>query len=1213
MVSRKWMVLLASVAVIAANAMAGEGNVGLPRFPSISPDGQWVAFSWRGDLWKVPADGGTAVRLTNHPGNDLRSAWNQDGSLIAFDSDRDGTRNLYVMNVDGTDIRQVTMADRGCVLAGFGVDRAGEPTLLFACSLEGDVYRDGRPYEVSLQHGGELVRVHDAFGRFPVMRPWGDTSQFLFTRHSSSLSRRHYRGPDARDVWLYDRDTKAFTQLTTWTGNDAQAQWGGGGENSDVLYLSDREHNCMNLYRMRVDRGGEQGGVEALTQFTEFDVNGFDVSADGSRVVLMAWDTMYVLDLDADNDIRPLTITAPEDDEDNFEVRSVGREVSEAALSPDGQVMALVAYGEVYVRNVEDLSPTRRVTESHAREREIVWSPDGVSLYFVSDEDGSESIYRAVVDTTRGEVKQLYKDALKPPVVEEEADEEEEGESEEAEAETEAAEAGDEVAAVDEVEAADAEGDDDGAKETEGEEEEAEEELPPAFNPERWHDALTFRIEPVLADPEVNVHSPSPSPDGTMLAYRRGLGALVVRNLDDGTETALVDSWDGDVNWVWSGDSKWLAYQLSDMNYNADIWIAPADGSADAVNVTKHPDNDEQPRWSADGKILSFLSEREGEQYDVWMVYLDRSLEALTAKELQAYYDEAAKAAGKREPIKPRVPEKEEEAVASAPSSDGSGEQGRQSGEGRSVAREGEEGMDFRVRGNDGKGGEEEASDEEGEEDEEPVWELALDDLDDAYLRVRRVTSLPGDEGNIAMSPGGEYYVFSGSGEMNDLYSMKWDGSDRKRIGSGRSRVQHLTLGGDKVVLVSGGQGGTVRIGGGETEYVSIDATMRIDLAKQSSQKFLEAARALNEIFYHPTMKGLDWELLTARYHALAQQARTGEEFEYIANRFIGELNASHLGIYAPGYSSENAQSLGRLGTVHWRSEAGYEVVDVIPESPAATGDMPIEVGDVIVEISGESFGPGDTVESKLKGLVGDEVVIKVMRSLEDGRLVELPILITPISYGQERNLRYDAWVHGNQRTVDELSGGRIGYIHIRGMNEPSLNDFERDLYAAAYGKDGLIVDVRNNGGGWTTDRLLASIMERQHSYTLPKGADPSVTDSYPQDRLFIQSYRLPMSVLCNEKSFSNAEIFAHAFKTLERGTLVGEQTYGGVISTGGMSLIDGTFVRLPLRGWFLPDGTDMENHGAMPDIRVPQTPEAESRDEDEQLQKAVEELVGRL
>ena len=129
----------------------------------------------------------------------------------------------------------------------------------------------------------------------------------------------------------------------------------------------------------------------------------------------------------------------------------------------------------------------------------------------------------------------------------------------------------------------------------------------------------------------------------------------------------------------------------------------------------------------------------------------------------------------------------------------------------------------------------------------------------------------------------------------------------------------------------------------------------------------------------------------------------------------------------------------------------------------------------------------------------------------------------------------------------------------------------------------------------------------------LKGGADPAMKDGYPRDRLFIQRYVRPVNLLCNEKSFSNAEILSHAFKTLRRGTLVGQETHGGVISTGATTLPDGTVVRIPFRGWFLPDGTDMENHGARPDLLVPQMPEAESRGDDAQLRAAVEDLLKRL
>jgi C-terminal processing protease CtpA/Prc len=152
------------------------------------------------------------------------------------------------------------------------------------------------------------------------------------------------------------------------------------------------------------------------------------------------------------------------------------------------------------------------------------------------------------------------------------------------------------------------------------------------------------------------------------------------------------------------------------------------------------------------------------------------------------------------------------------------------------------------------------------------------------------------------------------------------------------------------------------------------------------------------------------------------------------------------------------------------------------------------------------------------------------------------------------------------------------------------------------------VVDVRSNGGGWTTDYLMAVLNVERHAYTIPRGADPETRD-YPQGRLPLASWTRPAIALCDEESYSNAEIFSWAFQTLDRGTLVGEETFGAVISTGGTLLLDGNLLRLPFRGWYVAgSGINMENNGATPDVRVPRPPhEDTAAEEDAQLEKAVE------
>jgi tricorn protease len=184
-------------------------------------------------------------------------------------------------------------------------------------------------------------------------------------------------------------------------------------------------------------------------------------------------------------------------------------------------------------------------------------------------------------------------------------------------------------------------------------------------------------------------------------------------------------------------------------------------------------------------------------------------------------------------------------------------------------------------------------------------------------------------------------------------------------------------------------------------------------------------------------------------------------------------------------------------------------------------------------------------------------------------------------------------------------SGNRAGYIHIQAMGTPSLLEFERELYAAAHDKDVLLIDVRDNGGGWTTDMVLNMLMVNDHAFTIPRGGGKG----YPQGRRIFATWNKPVVVLCNENSYSNAEIFSWSIKTLERGPLVGKTTFGAVISTGGAGLIDGSFIRMPFRGWYVNDenSTNMELNGCPVDYEVDYLPGDYAAGRDRQLEKAIE------
>jgi len=199
--------------------------------------------------------------------------------------------------------------------------------------------------------------------------------------------------------------------------------------------------------------------------------------------------------------------------------------------------------------------------------------------------------------------------------------------------------------------------------------------------------------------------------------------------------------------------------------------------------------------------------------------------------------------------------------------------------------------------------------------------------------------------------------------------------------------------------------------------------------------------------------------------------------------------------------------------------------------------------------------------------------------------------------------LLYDVWVENTRRAVENQSDGTLGYLHIRGMNTSSLRQMEEDLFHAGDGKEGLIIDVRNNGGGSTADHVMTMLSQPAHAITKSRGSE----EGYPQDRKVYASWDKPIVLMCNEYSFSNAEILSHAVKQTGRGRLVGMRTGGGVISTGSVRLMDGSSVRMPGRGWdLISTGEDMELNGCEPDIAFWNAPGGE----DLQLEVAVKTLL---
>ncbi len=674
-----------------------------------------------------------------------------------------------------------------------------------------------------------------------------------------------------------------------------------------------------------------------------------------------------------------------------------------------------------------------------------------------------------------------------------------------------------------------------------------------------------------LSKGKVPCTNPMWSPDGDKILYTRGNGDLRVMDADGGSDKELTASWNVSAP-AWSPDGKWVAYSRLDNNYNSDIWIIPSDGG-EAQNITRHPDYDEDPVWSAEGAVLAWNTPRHDHapnhrNTDVYAVYLTREDHERTEDEWK-YWE------------KTRDKKKDDE----------------------------------------DKDDEDKDEDDEEEDKEEPKDEgpVVVIDFDDIHLRGRRVTSLTGSERCVAIDPKGDKYYFTASIDGDrDLFSVDRFGEEQENITSGGSRPGAITLSGDGKTFHFLKKGKPLSVGsdGGKAEGPDFTARLTIDRPAVRLQTLDEAWRTMRDRFYDADMHGVDWPKVRKKYGAMVQNVRHDQDFSDVMNFMLGELNASHMGYRAVW------DKIGDYGTDGWlglsfdptHKGRGLKVTDVIPNGPCDRPQGQVFAGDVLLSIEGHDVGRDASLEAELETREGLPTWIVIQR---DGEDIELSVI--PGRWRAMWQLQYLRMEKDNRAKVEDTSDGRVGYVHIQGMGFGEVERFEQNLFAAADGKEALIIDVRNNGGGWTTDLMMTILTQPQHAYTI--GRDGEV--GYPMtERMPFYSWQKPIAVICNEGSYSNAEIFSSAVRTTGRGVVVGMETGGNVISTGGFGNRYNGFVRMPGRGWYTfgdkknpernhkPQEAKHDLQGVLPDFEVPRTVADVMFGRDAQLDKAVELMI---
>ncbi|HEY5132255.1 MAG TPA: S41 family peptidase [Candidatus Krumholzibacteriaceae bacterium] len=638
---------------------------------------------------------------------------------------------------------------------------------------------------------------------------------------------------------------------------------------------------------------------------------------------------------------------------------------------------------------------------------------------------------------------------------------------------------------------------------------------------------------------------------------------------------------DNEINWEvsdyqWSPDSRWIVYSKTNENLNSGIYLCNLE-TKKIHELTDDRYDNYSPCFDTDGKHLYFLSLRNFTP--VLDPFMDNNLNADMSCVMVMQLRK-----GEKTPFEE------------------TGDEDDAKGDAKSDTAKAGEGAPVRI------------------------------DLDGLRDRVFRVPIPPGTykmlsayKGHIAYLarkgfgfPGLDEFFNPKSVDYYDLHTFDVEEKTDKVAIAG---VGYYTVSGngEKVAYISGMTAGVVKVdatssaGDGALKWGGLE--QKIDVLEEYPQIYRDVWRQLRDFFYDPGMHGRDWNAIYKKYEELIPFVATRADMNYIIGQMIGELTASHEYIVGSGgpprtfYSHVNVGLLGADLEPDAKADR-YRFVHILEgaswsedyKNPLRAPDIDVKEGDYLISIDGQDVKAGENYLKYLENKADERIEIAVSSTPEkkDARTYKLKPLY------DEGALRYYEWVEKNYRTVREATGGRVGYMHLSDMDELGIRQFEQAFRAERY-RDGLIIDVRDNGGGFVSWFVIDKL-ERKLEYI-------TVTRDFKTMRYPHAVHAGPIVVLCNEGTGSDGEVFTQHFKDLGLGTVVGTPTWGGLIGiTNMIPLTDGGMVTQSNIGFANLKGEwVVENRGAIPDIVVENDPAEVVKGRDQQLERAIEVIMEKL
>lgn len=1063
----KLLRLLTLLLLLSAFWAQAQENPLWMRYPAISPDGQNIAFSFKGNLFKVSADGGQAIPLTTHSAYDYMPVWSKDGNTIAFASDRYGNFDIFTIPSTGGTAKRVTYHSSNDYPSDFSPN---SDKILFSSLRTDDVNYAQFPYgrltelyEIPTE-GGRAKLVTSVTAENAKYSSDGSSIIYHDKKGYEDPWRKHHTSSVTRDIWQLDLKANKYKMLATYEGEDRSPVFAA---NNDTFYFLSESSGSFNVYKSSVSNPNEKS---QLTSFQNHPVRFLSMSSNG--VLCFGFDG-EIYTLQEGKEPQKVSVSVNTDSDNNQYITKSVNNASEMAVSPNGKEIAFVYRGEVFVAPVEG-GDTKRVTNTPEQERSVSFSPDGRSLLYAGERNGSWNVYSTTIK--REEEPYFY--------------------------------------------------------------------------------ASTLLEEKEIIATEAEEFQPSWSPDGKEVAYLEERVELKVVNVASGETRTILGAEhnysysDGDQHYDWSPDGKWFLVEFNQTNqWISEAGLVAADGSGEIVNLTKSGFSDGSPQWMMDGKMMLWFSDRDGmknrgswgSENDAYAMFFTQEaydLFNLSKSNFELYQEK----------------KKEEE-----------------------------------------KG-------EDEDKDELPKVTIEFDGLEDRKERLTIHSSRLNDA--VVSNDGENLYYICRFEKGVDLWKTNLRTKETKILTKLGSGAGYLTLDeeGKNAFVLSGGKVKKVDTGSGKVKTISMNGEMYLNPQEEHEYVFDHAWRQVQKKFYVTDLHGVDWDFYKKEYEKYLPHINNNYDFAEMLSELLGELNASHTGCryYA---SSDNGDATASLGLFFDNAfdGNGLKVVEVLAKGPADKSNSEISTGTIVEKIDGQTISATSNYYAMLNRKSGKKVLLSLYNPATSKRWDEV---IEPISRGAESNLLYKRWVENRRKEVEVLSNGRIGYVHVRGMNDPSFRTTYEEVLGLNYDKEAIIVDTRFNGGGWLHDDLATFLSGKPYIQMMPRGQK---LGTEPQFKWTKESI-----VLMGEGNYSDAHMFPYAYKANGIGKLLGMPVPGTGTAVWWERQIDPSLVfGIPQVGMVDVNGDYLENTQLEPDIKVRNEPEALLAGNDQQIETAVKVLLG--